>query len=551
MRLISCQSVKVEPGITLGTDVFLPDGSGRYPTLLGRTPYGKNSLEKQAHYFTSHGYAVVIQNVRGRFDSDGLFDPMVHELHDGKASLDWIANQRWSNGKIGMWGLSYPGMVQWYAAIAGHEALQCIAPAVAPGSFFQEFVRYGGCIAWANLLKWVLTWTSCRTNPPQSHIRWHEFWSLRDMEAVGKITGLDAGIMEDWLERDRLDAKWKAIDVREKAGQLRVPILHTAGWWDHISATHFDLMSRPEEVPGKQYLLAGPWIHNACGGRGTDMQVALGDWSFSEAARFDHLDFQRRYFDCHLRCSDSSFENQPAVQTFIMGTNRWVTSDSWPARGSITRTFHLHAHGHAHNSEGRLSLDESDHGELTYTYNPQDPLPSRGGPIYWGLDPHYACGPVDCRPLLDRPDVAVFRTDPLPEPMVLLGPASLELNVSVNVQDTDIIARLGVQDPVTHAVCPLLVGSLQLRYRDGFTQPRPMPIDTPTRITIDLGNTGYELSAGGRLVLWITSSDAPRILPHCNRYEEGMGLRPTQPGPPAKVSLLSVRSRLNLTLLQS
>lgn len=140
MQTLLCRKVPAEDGENLATDVYLPDGPGPFPTVIVRTPYHRVGLQGAAHQFTERGYAFVAQDCRGKYDSDGVFVPLVDEARDGQATLDWTANQRWCNRRIGLWGRSYLGIVQVPAASGGHEALRCIAPSVAPGSFFRHWI---------------------------------------------------------------------------------------------------------------------------------------------------------------------------------------------------------------------------------------------------------------------------------------------------------------------------------------------------------------------------------------------------------------------------
>jgi hypothetical protein len=517
MRVMNNQRVPVEDGITLGTDVYLPDGPGSFPVILSRTPYCRSSLVRQAAFFTSYGYAMVAQDIRGCFGSDSVFEPLAWEEHDGYASLDWIANQRWCNGRIGMCGASYGGIVQWYAALSGHEALRCIAPMVAPGSFMREWIRYSGCFAWANMIRWVQMWTQ---RPVFKEAVWEQVWQLRNLEAVKQACGFLSPTLKRWFELDQDNDYWRRLDVLARADELRVPILHTAGWWDHISSLHMSLSSRersPTDPP--QFLRVGPWGHSGSTVRGADIQLEYGDWSFSYAAHLDTHDLVRRFLDRFLKEDDGAFGGEPFSRVFIMGSNSWLSSDRWPPAQSRQHHLYLDGDGSAASTEGRLREDIPERtGEMRYTYDPADPCPTRGGPIYWGLAQHYGCGPVDMRSLLTRPDVAVFRSAPMPTPLTLVGPVELRLAVTADVEDTDLIVRLAVEDSVDQGVRPLLVGSLRLCYRNSYADPQPLQVGAAHSATIALGSTAYQFPRGSRLVLAITSSDFPRILPHTNQF---------------------------------
>ena len=166
MRAMICQKVPMADGCNLAADVYLPDGPGPFPVLLTRTPYHRSSIGPARIYTENWGYAYVVQDTRGKYDSEGTFRPLVDEQADGIATVDWVANQKWCNGRIGMVGKSYLGIVQIPAASGGHEALKCIVPGVAPNSFFIDWIRYDGCFALANIIRWPMTHAVCPTNVP-------------------------------------------------------------------------------------------------------------------------------------------------------------------------------------------------------------------------------------------------------------------------------------------------------------------------------------------------------------------------------------------------
>ena len=212
MQTLLCRKVPAEHSANLATDVYLPDGPGPFPTVLVRTPYHRVGLQSTAHQFTQRGYSFVAQDCRGKYDSDGAFVPLVDEAHDGQTTLDWTANQRWCNGRIGLWGRSYLGIVQVPAACGGHEALRCIAPSVAPGSFFRDWIRYDGCFALGNAIRWSLTHASCRNQPPMAHFLWNELNHLTNPEAIAGQVGFETPVLSDWAAHDHYDDYWKSID---------------------------------------------------------------------------------------------------------------------------------------------------------------------------------------------------------------------------------------------------------------------------------------------------------------------------------------------------
>ena len=496
----------------------MPNGPGPFPTLLVRTPYHRTGLQETAQTFVERGYAFAAQDCRGKYDSGGLFRPLLDEAGDGQATLDWIANQRWCNGRIGLWGRSYLGIVQVPAAGGGHEALRCMAPSVAPGSFFRDWIRYDGCFALGNAIRWALTHASCRTQPPLQHFTWEELHGLNGPEEIAARVGFATPALAEWAGHDRYDGYWEEIDQCLLHERVRVPGLHTGGWFDHLTRGQYkaycNIRDRGATKPARegQRLLIGPWGHTNTGTRGEGHR-RYGEWEFGPEADFPLLEHELRFMDLHLKDEDDGLADEPPVKLFLMGENRWVDLEDWPPPGAKVQNWYLDSTGDAGAKGGMLSLEEPDQGtEDVYTYDPRNPVPTLGGPIYWGLE---HAGPVDVRPILGRPDALYYRSEPLAEPLTVMGEIGLDLHVASNAEDTDFIARLCVEEPSGAIVC-LTVGSLRCRFRESWSDPQPLECGKATLIHLHMGQLGHAFPTGSRLGLLIASSDFPRILPHAN-----------------------------------
>ncbi|MBT3344515.1 MAG: CocE/NonD family hydrolase [Gemmatimonadetes bacterium] len=507
-------------GGSLATDVYLPDGPGPFPVVLERTPYHRRGLETLAPRFVEAGYAYVTQDCRGKYDSDGLFMPLVHEAEDGATSLDWIAEQSWCNGRIGMWGRSYHGIVQIPAAMAQHPALRCIAPSVAPGSFFRDWLRYDGCFALGNALRWGLTHATCRTQPAMSHFSWDELHRLQGIDQIATRTGFATPCLSDWVGHDTYDDYWSALDQDHMYGRVTVPGMHAGGWFDHLTRTQYEAYRAITDRGGSdaarngQRLMIGPWGHQSISTRG-ESHTRYGDWDFGSAADLDVMDHELRFLNLHLQDRDDGIADEPPVKVFLMGENRWVDLEDWPVPTAIVEDWDL-AGGPAGSSDdwGSLRPDGSAApGERVFVYDPADPVPTLGGAVYWGLEQR---GPVDQRPNLKRSDVLSYRSNPLPRSLTVIGDIELSLHIACDREDTDIVARLCVEEP-GGAVISLSLGSLRCRYRDDPTSATPLEADTPTALRLRLGQIAYTFAPGSRIVLSVTGSDFPRILPHPNR----------------------------------
>lgn len=506
-------------GVHLATDVYTPHGPGPFPTVLIRTPYQRAKAAGNGPLFTSRGYAVAIQDCRGKYDSDGTFNPLVDEAADGQATLDWVANQKWCNGRIGLWGRSYLGIVQVPAASGGHEALQCILPSVAPASFFKDWIRYDGCYALANSVRWAMTHASCRNQPTTDHFTWQDLHRLSNLEDLMRIAGFDTPCLHDWSGHDQYDAYWTHIDQEQLHAQIRVPGLHAGGWFDHLTRGQFTAYANirdqgaTEAARTGQRLLIGPWGHKNVGNPGPDHQ-RYGDWNFGPEANLSVMAHEFQCLDFYLKDIDTGYAQQAPVKVFLMGDNRWIDLADWPPEAD-KQAWHLDSDGSANMWSGNGTLTRETPGQSTedaFTYDPKNPVPTMGGAIYWGLD---HLGPVDQRPVLDGTDVLYYRSERLTAPLSVIGDIDLDLTITSDAVDTDFVAKLCVEE-TSGAVTCLTVGSLRCRYRESWSDPKPLTPGEATPITIRLGHIGYTFPVGSRISLVITSSDFPRIAPHTN-----------------------------------
>ena len=520
MQALLCRKVPTEDGANLATDVYLPDGPGSFPTVIVRTPYHRVGLQGTAHEFTQRGYAFVAQDCRGKYDSDGLFVPLVDEASDGQTTLDWTANQRWCNGRIGLWGRSYLGIVQVPAASGGHEALRCIAPSVAPGSFFRDWIRYDGCFALGNAIRWSLTHASCRNQPPMAHFVWDELNHLTAPEAIAGHVGFETPVLSEWAAHDCYDDYWKSIDQYLMHPHIKVPGFHTGGWFDHLTRGQFTAYQNIRDngatdlAQDEQRLLIGPWGHRNIGNTGPD-HCRYGNWNFGAEADLPVLAHELQFLDFHLKEIDNGYTSQAPVKVFLMGENRWISLRDWPPPEVRTQSWYLQSGGSANmgSGDGVLTQESPDKsGVDSYVYDLRNPVTTHGGPVYWGLD---HLGPVDQRPVLDRSDLLFYRSARLESALTVIGEVNLDLYISSDALDTDFVAKLCVEDPAGTVTC-LTIGSLRCRYRESWADPQPLAPGDIARIRLQMGHIGYVFPASSRVCLLITSSDFPRIFPHPN-----------------------------------
>ena len=520
MKALICQKYPAYDGILLAADIYLPDGPGPFPVILTRTPYDRvGHLGRFAQQFVERGYAYVATDCRGRFESEGVFERMFDEADDGQATIDWIANQRWCNGNIGMWGISYGGIFQVPAASGGHEAIKCICPSVVHIRCFENWSRYDGCFALINPLWWVMGHGTGRTNPPTHHINFQDLLKLKSIDKVEEAIGYKLPMLRQIIEHDTEDEYWHKIDQWPMHHKIKVPGLHSAGWFDHVSSGQYEAYQRirdlgaTEEARNGQRLFVGPWYHLLLG-TGAEHR-RYGNWDFGESADVKVVDHHLRFFDLHLKNIDDGISEEKPVRIFLMGENRWLDLDDWPPPEANIVKWHLDSTGNAHGLRGNGILTREKPNSTSadkLVYNPDDPVPTCGGQIFWNMDKR---GPLDQRHLLERDDVLFYQSTPLAQPLTVIGDISLDLTIASDVDDTDIIAKLCVIEKNGSVTC-IVVGSFRCSYREGWDKRVPLEHGSPTRLQLRLGQLAYKYPAGSRIALIITSSDFPRIQPHTN-----------------------------------
>jgi putative CocE/NonD family hydrolase len=512
MKALICHKIPMSDGVRLAADIFLPDSPGPFPVLLSRTPYNRRGRPELILHLLEDGYAFVSSDVRGKHDSEGDFRPVHCETRDGQDTIAWIAEQPWCNGRIGLSGLSYGGMVQVPAAAGGHPALRCITPGVAPANYFTDWLRHDGCFALANAVRWALMHASSHVTAPIDHFDLKDLYRLGSLDEVFQATGIRSPALAEWVEHDSFDDYWAAVDHEPMYPHVRAAGLHTGGWFDHLTRGQFQdyagLRARAAtpEARAAQRLFIGPWGHANLGKTGAE-HIHYGEWYFGPDADVEVRAYIRRFLDLHLRDIDDGLAAEPPVRVFLMGENRWLSLPDWPPADTETRLWHL--------GDGTLSPDEpAASGARTWTHDPADPVPTRGGAIYWDFE---HIGPADQRPLLDRPDVLLYQSRPLERSLAVVGEPRLELTIAGAAPDADFIVRLCVVEPGGRVVS-LTNGSLRCRFRESWTHPAPLQPGEPTPVTIRFHPTAGVFPERSRIALVIAGSDFPRILPNPNTF---------------------------------
>jgi hypothetical protein len=516
MRILTNAEARMRDGVVLRGDVFQPDEGDRFPTLLVRTPYSKADAATDPYVVggVARGYAVVVQDVRGRYASAGEFDAYRNEGRDGYDSVEWAAAQPWSNGKVGMAGLSYPGAVQWLAAVEAPPHLACIFPAMCFSSG-RQFFYFGGAFD----LSWI-PWIAVNIAPDTRRRRGLPGpATVADARAAFRREAAEAyrhvplstlplvrdvaPCYYDWLDHPDDGSYWEFANIEARHDRVQVPSFNFSGWHDEgygpSGATrNFAGMRRRgrTERARTTRLVIGPWTHGAPSL--DDRRV--GDRDFGAAAGLDYYGLVLDWCDWHLRGIDHGLETRRAVRLFVMGANEWREADDWPPAGADHRHLYLRA-------RGALSWQApaTDETPDTFVFDPRQPLE----------DPHHAAGlgPHDQRAIEARPDMLVYSTPPIEEDLEVIGPLEFRLWVSSDAPDTDLVARLidVAPDGTAWNLMSPTLEVLRLRYRDGEDRARPLEPGRVYEVRLRLGLTANRFLRGHRIRVHVTSSFFPHL----------------------------------------
>jgi len=486
--------VPMRDGVRLSANIFLPEEKGRFPAILIRTPYGKGSLLAATYkIFLDNGYAVVVEDVRGRGSSEGTYRSIEQESSDGEDTLEWIAAQPWSDGRTGMVGGSYLGITQWRAAITGNPHLVAISPAVSGCDEYEDrYYSRGGAFRLGHRLMWLAD--NLRApgfkGPPFAEYVKHLPLRTADLAAAGRRIDF----FQAALDHPAYDSYWKALSTREQLHRVHAAVLVFGGWYDPFVANDLEAFRRLRALGRPVRIIVGPWTH--------DFSSRSGIVDFGPAAAVDVRRLQLEWFDRWIKGKRQPDE-QPAARVFMMGANHWRELDAWPPPEVRKKVFYLASGGKLSESPPRESKPDR------FVYDPANPAPTVGGqlccnPMIWPW------GPADQRAVEARRDVLVYSTEPLAREISVLGPVEAELFVSTSAPDTDFTAKLVDVYPDGRAV-NLTDGILRLRYRDSLERPAGAKPGTVYEIRIEVGPTGNVFRRGHRIRLEISSSNFPRF----------------------------------------
>lgn len=494
--------------INLLADIYRPDSGDRFPVILIRGPYGRGAdipPDGVAH-FAARGYAVVIQSVRGTSGSQGEFQPWLNERKDGYDTIDWASRQEWSNGRVGMIGLSYLGQAQWAAAVEAHPALKCIIPEVS-GTDHMLDTPYDHGVLRLDLLSWAFNMIP-RPKGQFSRPKLNDdLLTLLPLSTLDKMyTGRTLPIWQRLLDLDR-SSQWSSANFLSDLRKVHIPVLNISGWWDgEASATTTNYTAMRALGRENQWLIYGPWAHV------WNQSTRFRDREYGPTAKIDFQSLAVRWFDQWLKQKPVEFEKIPKVRVFVTGANEWRSLADWPDPQGQPMNMYLAGGGPSCTS--RLlsqSVSQSCSAPHTYVYDP-----AKVNPLGNGLIPDTSTAlQVD----LTAGDMLIYESDPFATATTLAAPAILDLWFSTSARDADFFVVVFDRDTLGVARALSGPGKMGMRYIDGWDMPHPLTPNRTYHGKVDLRPFAHRFAKGHRLGILIRSEWFPDYVRNLNTGE--------------------------------
>ena len=507
-------TIPMRDGVRLCANIYRPKADGKFPVVLIRLPYGKDEyycwMPAVGKFYARKGYACVVQDVRGKFSSEGEFSPLINEIDDGYDTLDWIAKQPWCDGNIGMEGESYYGYTTWAGAVSGHPNLKCIAPMNTAMDFHEAIFQNG-----AFVLQTAGTYPILMNGKTYQNILRLDPWHL-PLISMDDTAGIPSPAFDELIEHPFPDEVTERYNLRNKYERFGVPILVMAGWYDvFLETTVGDWQRLREEargtaLEGKQWLVITPMDHEST----TEHTHKVGRIDIGDKSSQTRWEVKQAFFDHFLKGIDNGFDKTAPVRIFVVGDNEWRYENEWPLAQTQFAEYYLHSDGKANtlNGTGSLASDlPADELFDTYVYDPTNPVQASHEIDLWYL----AAELKDRTPVEQRNDVLVYTSAPLEEDMEITGPISVTLYASSSAVDTDFTAALVDVFPDGYTQM-IQEGIQRASWRESGDEPLLIEPGTIYEYTIDVWATSHVIQAGHRIRVEISSSNFDRFARNLN-----------------------------------
>ena len=512
--------VPMSDGVNLAANVYLPRNGKKFATVLMRTPYSKNGMGWIAEPLAKAGYAVVAQDVRGQFGSQGMFIPFIFEKQDGIDTLNWVAQQPWCDGNIGMWGPSYLGFCALVVTPEGHPNLKAIVNVAGWGDT-TLMTAPGGAMHLMVALPWTLS--NQISGRSGGGINWDEAFQRTPVIEIPTSYGIDSAQWKGAVQLyNSADTEGK-MSISGKYEDIKIPTFHLAGWYDFVGPTTIDAFEGIDRAARKgngamHKLFVGPWLHGQIYNGGT--QIGEEDFPPSINVGIDRLtEMSVRWFDQWLRGKDTGITKEKPVKLFVMGENKWRTFDRWPPKQARFEPWYLGSAKGAVSiaGDGRLSSTQPTRaGVDRFVYDPMNPTPTTGGSNFHQFPDN--TGIKDQREVEKRSDVLVYTSTVLERDVTIVGPVKAVIFASTEGRHTDFTAKLVEVRPDGYAaniVDAIKRGPDPL---DGKPVEKMEP-GKVYRFTVDMDATAITIKKGHRLRVEVSSSNFPKYTRNPNTGE--------------------------------
>jgi len=546
VRLEKSVMVPMRDGVRISTDLYIPEGViGSLPAIMVRTPYNKSNPEfwnfrsphSVAYYFASHGYAVAVQDTRGKFESEGVFTVSADDSTDGFDTVAWLSSQPWSNGKVGSYGCSYLGEDQIEMAKLQPPKLAAMVPQAAGGSARYWGLINGGAYEIAAGAGWfrrngakyapkvdaslphdtfVATAELFDFWPSMTGVDLPKMWRTLPTMDIEERAGAAPNDWKDFLTHEPADSWWDHFGYVKPHHRFNVPVLQVNSWYDPTVGDTLNLFNQmrtnadSRTARDNQFIIVSPTGH--CSSELASDHTVVGSRDLGDA-RFNYYDLYLRWFDHWLRGVDNEVTRRPKLQIYVMGANVWRGENEWPLARTVWTKYYLHSDGFANSRFGTGTLSATppaiEHAD-TFSYDPNSPVPTLGGPICCTGSADAQPGAYDQSDIEMRHDVLVYTSAPLTSGVEATGPLKVVLAVSSSAPDTDFTAKLIDVDAAGTAY-NIQDGIERVRYRDGYASPTRMQPGLVYEITIDLQASSAYFAVGHRIRLELSSSNFPRF----------------------------------------
>jgi len=503
---------EMRDGVKLSSDIFRPDDTQkRFPVIVTRSPYQtvagfQKRMSDEAKFYASRGYVYVIQDCRGKNDSEGEYHPFFDDPTDGFDTLKWCAKQEWSNGSIGTTGASYLAWNQWGTAALNPPGLKTMICTVAlPDPVLNVPFQNGVLVLWMS--EWLAMMEGKR-NTDTSIFDSLKIYEHLPLATIDEEFGRNSKTWKNWIGHPSADDYWKRSFYQDKFDRIDVPVLHISGWYDddligtHTNYVRMKQLSPSEKSRKNQKLIIGPWPHHV------NFSRQLGPIDFGDTAIIDLQGTKLAWFDHWLKGIENGIMDEPKIDFFVMGKNQWKKAEEWPLKNTAYTKYFLHGNGRANTSfgDGVLSTEQPSGNEKddAYIYDPLNPCPN----IFdSSITP--AEGPFDQRPIEMRDDVLVYSTPPIELETEVSGQVHAVLYASTSARDTDFWAQLTDVFPSGFSM-HLTEGIIRGRYHKSLEAPELLEPEKVHEFKIDLWITSNLFLKGHKIRLDVSSSSFPK-----------------------------------------